>query len=81
MNIVKREMQRDLKEHIDLTPEDALEQLMGDKLKSIRKRQVAKIKADQSPPSANQIKASASRDTTAKPAASKVSVRDWLRGK
>lgn len=81
MNIVKREMQKDLKEYFDLTPEDALEELLGDNLKRIRKRQVAKIKADQSAPSANQIKAPASTKVESKAVGSKTSVKDWLRGR
>lgn len=81
MNIVKREMTKDLKEYFDLSPDEVLEELLGDNnIKRLRKRQLAKAKAAQAPnPSApTQTKQVASPEKTEeKP--KKENLRDWLR--
>lgn len=46
MNIVKKEMQKDIQEYLKLSPDEALEELMGgDRIKSLRKKQLSKAKA------------------------------------
>jgi hypothetical protein len=82
MNIVKKEMMRDLKEFFGGTPEDLIEELIGsDRIKSIRKKQLSKVKEQAKAtnvPSPNQVKATPKAE--AKPEApKKVSMRDWLR--
>lgn len=81
MAIVKREMQKEMREHFDLTPEDALEELLGDNLKRIRKRQVAKIKAEQAAPTASQIKAPASKVEPSSKESPKINMKNWLRSR
>lgn len=83
MNIVKREMQKDLKEYFDASPEDMLEELLGsDNIKRLRKRQVAKIKAEQAAPTASQIKPAASAKAEPQKAQDKkIAMKDWLRSR
>jgi len=82
MNIVKREMSKDLKEYFDLSPDEVLEELLGDNnIKRLRKRQLAKVRAAQANPPASP--ASAKSPATApkiEEKSKKINVRDWLRG-
>jgi hypothetical protein len=82
LNIVKREMQKDLKEYFDMTPEDALEELLNaDKVKNLRKRQLSKLKASASAaaPSLSEIRESAKPLEKTEEAPKKTSMRDFLR--
>ena len=83
MNIVKREMHKDLKEYFDLSPDDALEELLGDNnIKRLRKRQLAKVKAAQAtvPTVAAKPAQAASKKEDARDN-KKESLKDWLRAK
>jgi hypothetical protein len=83
MNIVKRELTKDLKEYFDLSPDEVLEELLGDNnIKRLRKRQIAKVKASQPqtlPP--QQAKAVANPTLKQEEKPTKVNIKDWLRGK
>lgn len=82
LNIVKREMQKDLKEYFDITPEEALEELLNaDKVKNLRKRQLSKLKdqVKSAAPSVNDIKESARPTIQKEEPNKKVSMRDFLR--
>jgi hypothetical protein len=82
MNIVKREMQKDLKDYFDTTPEDVLEGLINaDKVKNLRKRQLSKLKesAKAAAPSLNDIKEAAKPLEPKNDAPTKVRMKDWLR--
>lgn len=80
INIVRKEMMRDLKEFFGGTPEDLIEELIGsDRIKAIRKKQLAKIKSENVvPPSPNSVKPTVQK---APEKSEKISVKDWLRGK
>lgn len=83
LNIVKREMQKDLKEYFDITPEDALEELLNaEKVKNLRKRQLAKLKEStkSAAPSLSEIKEVAKPIETKQEAPKKISMRDFIRG-
>jgi hypothetical protein len=83
MNIVKREWEKELKQHFDLSADDVLEQLLGDdNIKRLRKRQLAKVKAQQvSPPAAMQAQRTPATAPKTEDKPKKESIRDWLRGK
>ena len=83
MNIVKREMQKDLREYIEALQDDALEEVVSaDKIKKLRQRQLAKLKAEQAKaaPTMTDVKetASAPQEDQKK---SKISMKDFLRGR
>jgi hypothetical protein len=87
MNIVKKEMQKDISEYIKLSPDEALEELMGgERIKSLRKKQLSKVKAQaeqtKTPSVNSQLKPVQRQELSEKPAAEKrVSMKDFLRGR
>jgi hypothetical protein len=83
MNIVKREMTKDLKEYFDLSPDEVLEELLGDNnIKRLRKRQIAKVKAQQAvaPVPSQPKQVAAPNQSKGEDKSKKVNIREWLRG-
>jgi len=79
MNIVKKEMHKDIQNLLSVSPEDILENLIGqENLKRVRKRQVAKIKSETSKPSLP-VQSSSSVDKQKQNGKEKMSIKDWLR--
>lgn len=77
MNIVKKEMMKDIKELFDASPDDVLEELIGNNnIKRISKTRLAKVK--KSVPTADSIKPVAEKQVEEK-APDKISIKDWLR--
>ncbi len=87
ISIVRKEMQRDLKEMFGASPEDVLEEMLGqDTLKRLNKRQVDKIKASRKEAQAVQEKSKVvDTGTKNEPAksepAKKQTIQDWLNNK
>lgn len=88
MNIVKKEMMKDIKELLGASPEDALEDLIGsDRIKSLRKKQLAKAKAtsvETAAPRVDSMMKPVQRQELNSEKASpekKVSMKDFLRGR
>jgi len=89
MNIVKKEMQKDIQEYLKLSPDEALEELMGgDRIKSLRKKQLSKAKAtatETAAPSVNsQMRPVARQELVTEskgPLEKKTSMKDFLRGR
>jgi hypothetical protein len=83
LNIIKKEMQRDIQQYIDVLPEDALEAyISAEKVKKLRDRQIAKAReaTKAAAPKVAEVKEVAS--PSSEPAKkAKISMRDWLRGK
>lgn len=81
LNIVKREMQKDIREYIDALQEDALEEFISaEKVKKLRNRQIAKLKAEQAAaPKPTETKEVASAPVEAKKN-EKINMRKFLRG-
>jgi hypothetical protein len=88
MNIVKKEMQKDIAEYLKLSPDEALEELMGgDRIKSLRKKQLAKVKTqatETAAPSVNsQLRPVARQELSTEKGTleKKTSMKDFLRGR
>lgn len=82
MNIVRREMEKDLKEFFDVAPEDVLEQLINsEKVKSLRNRHLAKIRTQQAVPADTAQKPKAVAEAKIEEKPKKISMKDFLRGK
>lgn len=81
LNIVKREMQKDVREYIEALQEDALEEFISaEKVKKLRQRQLAKLKQEQaSAPKPAEVKEVPSAPTEAKKV-EKMSMKKFLRG-
>jgi hypothetical protein len=85
LNIVRKEMQKDLKEMFSSSAEDVLEELLGsDTLKRLNKRQLEKIRASKKvETSAKKIEETGKRTEKVqeeKPRV-KVSINDWMYGR
>lgn len=81
--LIRKQMIADYKELTSAASDDILEELIGkDNLSRVRKRTVAKVKAQPVAQTASAVKAgSSSGKAAAAPAKEKVNVRDWLSGK
>ena len=81
MNIAKKEMEKDLKEFFDVAPEEVMENLINaEKIRSLRNRQLAKIKSQQkaAPETPTKAKEVAEASPSEKKS-NKVKIKDWLR--
>jgi hypothetical protein len=81
MNIVKREMQKDLREYIEAMQEDALEEIVSaEKVKKLRQRQLSKLKAEQAKaaPAPTEVKETASAPAP-ESKKHKISMKDFIR--
>ncbi len=84
LNIVKKEMQRDLKDMFSASPEDLLEDLLGsDNIKRINKRQLSKIKKPVVTASSIKDSGSAPKEEVKRASAAdkKMTISEWLRRK
>lgn len=83
LNIVKKEMNRDLKEMFSVSSEDLLEELLGgDNLKRLNKRQLSKLKEIRSASSVKDTGHIPEQIERTRPAeGKKMTINEWLRKK
>lgn len=83
MSIARREMEKDLKEFFEVAPDEVMESLINaEKIRSLRNRQLSKIKAAQkaAPDAPSKAKDVAEASSTPKKT-EKINMRDFLRRK